>query len=426
MQPTYATTDGVPQPKQEAPGGARRISELDGLRGIAFLLVLCFHYIAVSPGGDFGSSLYRFRQAFRLGWSGVDLFFVLSGFLIGGILLEARDSENYFSTFYNRRVHRIFPLYYAFILLYFMIRVVGARWIPSSLPIADGGIRHVPLYLLFLQNFFSMPFGTFDWYWFLVTWSLAIEEQFYLVAPILIRALSKVSLTVTLCATVVLAPVLRELAYRFTPSDDAYWYNLMPCRADALAIGMLAALAWKTPEIRSFLLARKALIYSALFFFSCGIPVLLKYFPNAANHFTVSWEFSWLAFFYVTLLLAVLVDPNAKLGRVMRMKWLMRVGTVSYCLYLIHVPVAALLHAALLGDRPSIATPAAAGVTLLAALLCFALAALSWKYFEGPLVTRAHRYGYTSRVSFVQEMPPAAAGISNVNLTGIGTGTGHE
>ncbi len=146
----------------------------------------------------------------------MDLFFVLSGFLIGGILLDAKNSENYYRTFYARRIHRIFPIYYGWILLYLLIRTVGTRWIPSFLPIAAGGLKHLPFDLLFVQNFTQLPFGTLDWYWFLVTWSLAVEEQFYPVAPVVIRSLSRASLTITLCATVVLAPILREMLFRFT------------------------------------------------------------------------------------------------------------------------------------------------------------------------------------------------------------------
>lgn len=359
------------------------------------LLVLTLHYIAYSPGGELGSFLYRFKQVFRLGWSGVDLFFVLSGFLIGGILLDARNSENYYRTFYTRRIHRIFPVYYAWILLYFVIRTVGVSWIPNFLPVAAGGIKHLPLNLLFVQNFTQLPFGTFDWYWFLVTWSLAVEEQFYLVAPVLIRSLKTTSLRNTLCATIVLAPILREVLYRFTPASYMYWNTLMPCRADTFAVGMLAALAWRSDKFRSFLSIRKRSLYTVLIFLLCGCLIMLKYFPGTSTHITAIWGFSWLAFFYVTLLLTVLVDPRGKLGWVMRLGWLRKVGGISYCLYIVHVTIDGILHAALLQDRPTIATLPGLGVTILAAALSFGIALLSWNYFEGPIVQRGHRYAYT-------------------------------
>jgi peptidoglycan/LPS O-acetylase OafA/YrhL len=96
----------------DQPQSSSRIAQLDGLRGLAILLVLALHFLNDSNHGPFGSFLYRFGSAFRLGWAGVDLFFVLSGFLIGGILLDARSSSNYFSVFYIRRLHRIVPIFY--------------------------------------------------------------------------------------------------------------------------------------------------------------------------------------------------------------------------------------------------------------------------------------------------------------------------
>jgi peptidoglycan/LPS O-acetylase OafA/YrhL len=386
---------------------AQRIPELDGLRGVAVLLVFTLHYIAYSPGGELGSLLYRFKQIFRLGWSGVDLFFVLSGFLIGGILLDAKNSENYYRTFYARRIHRIFPIYYGWILLYLLIRTAGTRLIPSFLPIAAVGIKHLPFDLLFVQNFTQLPFGTFDWYWFLVTWSLAVEEQFYLVAPLLIRSLSKVSLTVTLCATVVLAPILREVLFRFTPASYMYWNTLMPCRADTFAVGILAALAWKSPEIRSFLSLRKRWVYATLIFLFAGCLFLLKFLPGTTNHITAIWGFSWLAFFYVTLMLTILLDPGGRLGRVMHLGWLRKLGGISYCLYIVHVPIDGILHAVLLRERPTIATLPGLGVTLLATALSLGIALLSWRYIEGPMVRRGHRYGY------VKSSGPALSAISS-------------
>ena len=104
----------------EVKEGSQRIPELDGLRGIAILLVLLDHYIGTYYNTGFSPFWQRFFRAFSGGQVGVDLFFILSGFLIGGILLGSRNSTNYFHTFYLRRIHRILPVYYAWILLYFI------------------------------------------------------------------------------------------------------------------------------------------------------------------------------------------------------------------------------------------------------------------------------------------------------------------
>src|ERR1700687_5933565 len=246
-----------------------RIPELDGLRGLAILLVILLHYVADSRGGDFGTFLYRFKNLFRLGWSGVDLFLVLSGFLIGGILLDARDSPNYFRAFYLRRVHRILPIYYLWVSLFVLVKFSASRWLPAPLTESAGAFHTLPFYYLFLQNFLTQVPGTLGWYWLAVTWSLAIEEQFYLVAPLLVRFLSTRSLVFTLGATVILAPVLRALMYSYESGilgSKGYYYVLMPFRADALALGMLAAVAWKTPRVQTLLLSNsKSMTFILLF-----------------------------------------------------------------------------------------------------------------------------------------------------------------
>ena len=94
------------------------------------------------------------------------------------------------------------------------------------------------------------------------------------------------------------------------------------------------------------------------------------------------------------VMLAILADPNGKLGSAMRSKWLMRLGGISYCVYLIHFPVNGILHSVLLGSRPSIAGLSGVSVTLLAAAVTVGLALLSWEYFEGPLLRLGHRYKY--------------------------------
>src|ERR1700687_4769637 len=125
-------TDRIPQ---------GRIPELDGLRGMAILLVLVAHYFAV-PGTRAASLLNGYW--FRLGWTGVDLFFVLSGFLIGGILLEVRDSPNYFRTFYARRFFRIIPLYFAWILIYVVLSVFGWNFLSARV----GSVQRIDISIL--------------------------------------------------------------------------------------------------------------------------------------------------------------------------------------------------------------------------------------------------------------------------------------
>src|ERR1700675_5176478 len=123
----------------------KRIPELDGIRGMAIAMVIVWHYFsapAIANGFPEGSALAYLQAACRLAWSGVDLFFVLSGFLIGGILLDSRDSPNYFRTFYTRRFFRIVPLYAiifvgSFLFKKFLDTLIGPRFFfmyPKPLP----------------------------------------------------------------------------------------------------------------------------------------------------------------------------------------------------------------------------------------------------------------------------------------------------
>src|SRR5579863_5157152 len=128
-----------------------RIPELDGLRGMAITLVVIFHSFYYAPpaghhpAGFLKGTFVFLERFFAAGWTGVDLFFVLSGFLIGGILLDVRTSPNYFKTFYLRRFYRIIPVYYVWIAIYLL--VVAALGQFSS------GARTAAVLFLFLQNF---------------------------------------------------------------------------------------------------------------------------------------------------------------------------------------------------------------------------------------------------------------------------------
>src|ERR1700693_6110825 len=182
-----------------------RIAELDGLRGMAILLVLVAHYFAV-PG--IGAARLLNGHCFRLVLAGIGRFLVLSGFLIGGILLQVRDSPNYFKTFYARRFFRIIPLYYAWILTYMVLSIFAGNFLSTRV----GSVQKIDIsilaHFLFLQNFRDFLKSTVSFWWFSSTWSLAVEEQFYLVAPLLVRYLPKRALTLVLGLVTLGAPVL--------------------------------------------------------------------------------------------------------------------------------------------------------------------------------------------------------------------------
>lgn len=382
MSPAPASTDHKSQ---------KRWPELDGLRGAAILMVMLLHYVSDSRTheGNFGP-LYRFAQIFRLGWSGVDLFFVLSGFLIGGILLDARSSHSYFRTFYIRRIHRILPIYYSWILLYAVIGYFTMRWVPSAAVPSLG----VGLYFLFLQNVFPAPASLFSHYFVSPTWSLAVEEQFYLVSPLVIRFLTPQRLTRALLACVVVAPILRFLLYRL-PGGQGVAYVLMPCRADALAMGMLAALAWRS-SAKGWLTERISSLKVLSIILLLGAVAMVKWMPVPHNATEAAIQYSWLAALYTFVLLISLLDEKSLFARVARWRFLREWGRVSYCIYLIHLAILGMCHWIFFRSLPHLDDWPGFVVTVLAATLTWTLARLSWRYLEKPLIDRGHSYMYSN------------------------------
>jgi len=373
-----------------------RIPELDGLRGTAIFFVLMYHYTLRQPTHDPHMFRFYLENLFLIGWSGVDLFFVLSGFLIGGILLDARDSASYFKTFYMRRFFRIIPIYYAWILTYILIvsvagAALGARY--GSEAITKPGFA-IYGHFLFLQNLAVIPFVGLAKPWFISLWSLAVEEQFYLVSPLVVRLFSRRNLGVFLVTVIVGAPLLRVALLRGTHIHGQLVYVLMPCRADSLAVGMLAALLWREPHFRKWLSSNTRILYGMLAVLFAGVAALWKWSPLNASWAMESVGFTCLAFFYVLTLLLALTTPGGPIARLARVRWLRELGRVSYCMYIIHSVVDAVCHALLRRAPPAISDWRSMGVTVLAGFVTYAVAWLSWKFFEGPMLRLGHGFKY--------------------------------
>jgi peptidoglycan/LPS O-acetylase OafA/YrhL len=212
------------------------IGALDGVRGVAILLVLFYHLGRSAQGFGFQNIVLK---ASGFGWCGVDLFFVLSGFLITGILYDSRNSEFYFRNFYVRRILRIFPLYYAALLL---VVLLAALW-----PQAGVWGTHSSLWIAFyLTNILLVAEGAAAAGIVSHFWSLAIEEHFYLVWPFVVRWGTRRQLMTAAAALAAGAFALR-VALVLSGADVEAPYVLTPARIDALAIGALCALAVRGP-----------------------------------------------------------------------------------------------------------------------------------------------------------------------------------
>ncbi len=202
----------------------RYMSQLDGLRALAVSLVLLSHFWTYPAGYPLLNHLAS------AGWVGVDLFFVLSGYLITRILVESRDNPRYFRDFYARRSLRIFPPYFALlaVVLIALPRVSHSQ----ALDTVRGDAW---MYMLYLAN---VAIASGGWALFAtdITWSLSVEEQFYLVWPALVRATRDL---VPIClGLIVLLPLIRTALW-LTGVDWVWLYTMMPLRADAFAMGAI-------------------------------------------------------------------------------------------------------------------------------------------------------------------------------------------
>lgn len=387
----------IPRVEASAPSPfyARRIPELDGLRGLAILLVLIIHCIDETKFLNGYRWLSYLVAADSLSWSGVDLFFVLSGFLIGGILLDARGSPNYFKAFYARRAFRILPIYAVLVSTFYLFFCAETEgWIPAS-----GWLfgQNIPwyAYATFTQNFHWASTGPYYTNWLSPTWSLAVEEQFYLILPAVIWFFSGRRLLYVLGSVIVGAPLLRLFLDLNVHSGNAASFGLMPCRADALLLGVLAAMLVRHKTAWESLKSHRRSLVSAWVILLAGLSAFV--FFKQTDHmgfFMTTVGFSWLALFYLCLLLLALIHPGGWLGKILRNHWLKALGTISYGVYLIHKPALGLVFEFAGIGSPMAQTPAGKSLVLFALAITMVVASCSWVVFEKPLLKIGHRIKY--------------------------------
>jgi peptidoglycan/LPS O-acetylase OafA/YrhL len=381
---------------------AHHIPELDGIRGLAIGMVVIYHYfiqIGVAPRGTL---LWYVLLPGRLGWSGVDLFFVLSGFLIGGILLDARESSNYFKVFYTRRFFRIVPVYALFLICFFLLAYfTGAGRIPKLQWITQGALPWASL-VFFLQNIWMAFADVWGPPVISITWSLAVEEQFYLTLPLLVRFFAKKRLVQILVEGLGAAFILRVALYSFFPKLSHAWFVLMPCRADALLFGVLAAMAFREQRWREWLQTHRRLLRIAMLLLAIGIPWFTQMYYAPYGFGTAALGLTCIAACYVLFLVYAVAFPGSRMSGFLRWTWLRKLGGLAYGVYLFHQIIFHVIFGLIWGHEPILTTYSQVAVALLALGVTVLVCQISWTFFEKPLIAMGHRNSY----QFARSEPP--------------------
>ncbi len=294
-----------------------RIKELDGLRGLAILFVLLGHLSFPTPS---------VQKIVSNGWMGVDLFFVLSGYLITGILLRQRTSPSYYRNFYMRRTLRIFPAYYLVLIAatsaylfsgyegYENLRKWGSPlWFVFFL----GNFRQAALYFWPSPGYFSP------------LWSVQVEEQFYLVFPYFVKQLRVKNLGRLLVAVALAVPVLRSCIVSWGHASPLLPFVLTFCRADSLAMGALIAVYLHNRQC-----PRPGWWLDVVV--AGGFVVLFTSHRDPYSAFFGSIGYTLVAAYFATVLLWTLSRAGQAATALFRYGPLPRLGLISYGVYLWH------------------------------------------------------------------------------------------
>jgi peptidoglycan/LPS O-acetylase OafA/YrhL len=291
--------------------------ELDSLRGIAVLMVLFYHGFFWSNGLQGLSGIEKiFVSATSCGWLGVNLFFVLSGFLITGILIDSRLGPHYFRKFYVRRAVRILPAFYALLLLLAFNGFRGHYYLLSSL-----------FYLSNLTPLWGVAMA------YPMLWSLAVEEHFYLVWPALLRNLSANAIPKLVLAIVIAEPILRMTSFLLGRTTGLSYYTWLV--ADGLAVGAALAFYFRQPQFSCQRVAQLSigLVILACLMASFGAPfgiLTRQRFLGSGLQLTM-FNLLFGGLLGITLLLGA-----SRFRFLVKRPGLMFFGNISYGLYLIH------------------------------------------------------------------------------------------
>lgn len=361
--------------------GQRRIVALDGVRGLMTILVVLSHYFAETPGGI---------KQLAVGWIAVDMFFVLSGFLVGRLIHEKYRASNFLAVFFLRRICRTFPIY--FVCLAAIVVIAGSTLQkPGPVPLWS--------YFLFVQNFFMAASADVGTHYLAPTWTLAVEEHFYLVIPFVFLAVPRKALLPALlliaAASVGIRAVALMLGY---PSISVL--ALAQGRADILAIGVTAAvvLTGKAVNLCSHIMLLRVFPIVALL----GASALAA--ADSSGKALAVAGHTLVALGCASFLLSLVLNtPEAERMKSPRLRFF---GDNSYAIYLVHLPVLWAMHGVILGSQPGLLTPLQCAVTLASLPVTVAIGWLLTKWIEVPITSFGRNFTWSAPKS-----PIAAAKV---------------
>ena len=359
------------------------IPALDGVRGLAILVVMIGHFnLGFYPVYRFESGL---KTLIQTGWWGVDLFFVLSGFLITGILLDAKGSSHYFRNFYVRRVLRIFPLYYGFLFAFFVLA-------PMLRPPTPGGPfegwqasqwwfwSYLSNYqLLFPQWVRPYPLSHF--------WTLAVEEQFYLFWPAIVLLTSRKGL-LRVCLFCIGGSLLFRIWLNWAGLNPGMAYRLTAARLDTLAIGAALAVLVRDPEAWARVRRNVRFVIPAAVLGVIALSIPTRGMAQSSIEME-TLGYPLIAIFGAALIV-VAIDPArraTRLSRFFQTRTMRLLGKYSYAIYVFHFPLAPVLErmGLTIQSFPTIAgspLPGAIAFTIIGSSISLLIALLSWHLYE--------------------------------------------
>lgn len=378
-----ATADPAPA---AAATDQRRDPTVDIIRGIAVLQVLIWHlwtpYLAQTQPW--------LHRGLTLTWSGVDLFFVMSGYLIGGLLFKNREAPHYFRYFYARRVLRILPLY--LLLLVIVLHIPGDKsWLWKYLVFVQNIAYSIGGRLTNIQDSILAP-----------TWSLAVEEQFYLVLPLLIWATPKRALPWMLVLLVCFAPLFR---FAITPVTHPFApYMLLPSRMDGLFLGVLIAWFLHLPQGMYWARTHRKLLWIATLVLGCIFVYLIAISKSSGDYHNRTWGYTAIALFYGAVTLLAVTATQRPPRWLAPLAWM---GLGTFSLYLFHMPIRTAYFKLVMPLLPVM--PGYLHIVVIT-LAAFLVSYICWQLIERPAMDFGHRrFRYSKSSARTQDGLPQSA-----------------